>query len=127
MAYTQDFVFSKWVEFQGLPLSCPCGSFGCFSRLKNVSRGVFYYISCVKVIYIWCPTRTSHCVKSVQIQRFFWSVFSYIRTEYGSLRSKSPYSVQIQKNTDQKKLRIWTLLTQWVRAKSIANFKVRTF
>ena len=24
-----------------------------------------------------------HCVKSVQIRRFFWSVFSRIRTEYG--------------------------------------------
>ena len=53
-----------------------------------------------------------HCVKSVQIRSFFWSVFSCIRTEYGDLRCKSPYSVQIQKNTDQKKLRIWTLFTQ---------------
>ena len=25
----------------------------------------------------------SHCVKSVQIRSFFWSVFSRIRTEYG--------------------------------------------
>ena len=28
-----------------------------------------------------------HCVKSVQIRSFFWSVFSCIRTEYGDLRS----------------------------------------
>ena len=28
------------------------------------------------------------------------------------LRSKSPYPVRIQENTDQKKLRIWTLFTQ---------------
>ena len=28
--------------------------------------------------------------------------------------SKSPYSVRIQENTDQKKHRIWTLLTQCV-------------
>ena len=33
---------------------------------------------------------------------FFWSVFSRIWTEYGNLRRKSPYSVQIRKNTDQK-------------------------
>ena len=45
----------------------------------------------------------NHDVKSVQIRSFFWSVFSCIRTEYGNLRSKSPYSVRIQKNTDQKK------------------------
>ena len=29
-----------------------------------------------------------HCVKSVQIRSYFWSVFSCIRTEYGDLRSK---------------------------------------
>ena len=29
------------------------------------------------------------------------------------IRSKSPYSVQIQENKDQKKLRIWALFTQW--------------
>ena len=50
-------------------------------------------------------------MKSVQIRSFFWSVFSYIRTEYGDLGST--YAVRIQKNTDQKKLRIWTLFTQW--------------
>ena len=43
-----------------------------------------------------------HCVKSVQIRNFFWSVFSCIRTEYG-----------MRENTDQKKLRTWTHLTQW--------------
>ena len=52
--------------------------------------------------------KTSHCVKSVQIRSFFWSVFSRIRTEYGI----SPYSVRMRKNTDQKELRIWTLFTQ---------------
>ena len=29
-----------------------------------------------------------HCVKSVQIRVFFWSVFSRIRTEYGDLLRK---------------------------------------
>ena len=29
----------------------------------------------------------NHCVKSVQIQNFFWFVFSRIRTEYGEIRS----------------------------------------
>ena len=53
-----------------------------------------------------------HCVKSVQIRSFFWSVFSCIWTEYGDLLRKSPYSERIQENTDQIKFRIWTLLTQ---------------
>ena len=54
-----------------------------------------------------------HCVKSVQMWSFFWSVFSRIRTEYGEILRISPYSVRMQENTDQKKLRIWTLFTQW--------------
>ena len=58
--------------------------------------------------------KSTHCMKSVQIRSFVWSVFSYIQTEYGELLRKSPYSVQIQENTDQKKLRIWTLFTQWL-------------
>ena len=44
----------------------------------------------------------SHFVKSAQIRSYFWSVFSCVRTEYGYLLRKSPYSVQIKENTDQK-------------------------
>ena len=33
----------------------------------------------------------THCVKSVQIRSFFWSVFSCIRTEYGDLRNTEKY------------------------------------
>ena len=51
-------------------------------------------------------------MKSVQMRGFFWSAFPCIRTGYGDKLRKSPYSVQIQENTD-KKLRIWTLFTQW--------------
>ena len=31
----------------------------------------------------------------------FWSAFSRIRTEYGEIRSISPYSVELQENADQ--------------------------
>ena len=55
------------------------------------------------VIYFLTKKR---CVKSIQIRSFFYSLFSCIRTEYRQLRSKSAYSVRIQENTDQKKLRI---------------------
>ena len=30
-----------------------------------------------------CATNNFHCMKSVQIRSYFWSVFSSIRTEYG--------------------------------------------
>ena len=41
---------------------------------------------------------------------FLVRIFLY-PTEYGDLRSKFPYSVRIQENTDKKKLLIWTLFT----------------
>ena len=46
--------------------------------------------------------------------RIFWS-------EYGDLRSKSPYLVRIQENTDQKILRIWTLCTQCCFRSKVEN------
>ena len=33
---------------------------------------------------------------------FFWSILSIIWTEHGDVWSKSPYSVQMRENTDQK-------------------------
>ena len=36
------------------------------------------------------------------LQTFFWSVFPHIRTENGDLYGKSPYSVRMQENMDQK-------------------------
>ena len=55
-----------------------------------------------------------HCVKSVQIRSFFWSVFSCIWTEYREIRSIFPYSVRMWENMDQKKIRNWTLFTQCI-------------
>ena len=54
----------------------------------------------------------THFVKIIQIRSFFWSVFSHIRTEYGEIRIISPHSARMPENTDQKKLRMWTLSTQ---------------
>ena len=63
---------------------------------------ILYFLKS-SVIYIF------HYVKSVQMRSFFWSVFSCMHTEYADLPSKSLYSVWIQENTDQKKLRITVL------------------
>ena len=51
-----------------------------------------------------------NCVKSVRIRSFsgpFFPVFALnteirIRTEYGDLLCKSPYSIRMRENTDQK-------------------------
>ena len=44
-----------------------------------------------------------HCLKSVQIRSYIWSVFSRNRTEYGEILRIYPYSIRIRENTDQKK------------------------
>ena len=58
-----------------------------------------------------------HCVKSVQKQSFFWSVFSRTRAEYGDLLTSVNLRIkpEYRENTDQRKLRIWTLFTQFLR------------
>ena len=75
-------------------------------KLRNFYRNHLFYEFINLLI--------THCVKCVQIRSFFWSVFSRIQTEHGEIRSISPYLVRIRENTDQKKLRIWTLFTQWL-------------
>ena len=81
------------------------------SKLLTASIKVPIFIEFI--IFHSCVTiRNMHCVKSVQIQSYFWSAFSRIRTEYGGIRSISPYSVWMRENTDQKKLRIWTFFKQ---------------
>ena len=40
--------------------------------------------------------------KKCPYSEFFWSAFSRIPTEYGELLRKSPYSVRMRENTDQK-------------------------
>ena len=48
------------------------------------------------------PRLSLHCVKSLQIRRFCWSVFSGIRTEYVDLRSKSPFQFEYRKKRARK-------------------------
>ena len=62
--------------------------------------------------------------KCPNLRSFFWPVFSRIRTEYGKIRSISPYSVRMRENTDQKRLRIWTLFVS-LRIQSECG-KIRT-
>ena len=55
----------------------------------------------------WTDALREKCLN----MEFFWSVFSCIRTEYRNLQSKSAHPVQIQENTDQRKILIWTIFT----------------
>ena len=46
-----------------------------------------------------------HCVKSVQIWSYFWSVFSCIRTEYGEIRSSFEIRKLVLRDAAQLKAR----------------------
>ena len=80
------------------------GGCSCVTNIKGVSllslqsfKQLFTFIT-IYILHFVCQTHELHCVKSVQIRSYFWSVFSRIRT----VRSISPYSVQMRENTDQK-------------------------
>ena len=97
-------------ELSYWPLNFKCFT---FYNKKNIKR-YFAWNAQFKVLKLQTDfSQNIHCLKSVQMRSYFWSVFSRIRTKYGDLRSKSPYSVRMQENKDQKKLRIWTLFTQY--------------
>ena len=81
------------------------------SNLTNQIWTIFLHCYCKKFchrcIYLLLFILREKCPNT----ELFYSVSFPIRTEYGDLRSKSPYSVQMRENTDQKKLRIWILFT----------------
>ena len=77
---------------------------------------VYFGIICCNLKFLKCYfiSGSCHYVERVQIHKFLWSVFSRIWTEYEEIFCISPYSVRMRKNTEQGKLRIWTLFTQSV-------------
>ena len=99
-----------------------------YNDVKSVQiRSYFWSLfSCIRTEYgdlrvqirsyfwsVFSRIRNEYGEKNVQIRSYFWSVFSLFRTEYGEILRISPYSVRMRENTDQKKLHIWTLFTQW--------------
>ena len=51
---------------------------------------------------ICCQLNIQTMCKKCPYSECFWSTFSHIRTEYGEIRSISPYSLRMQENMDQK-------------------------
>ena len=99
----------KGYKCQNLKINCKSEKLLLITIVNNLSFQFLVNKLCKKIAL--CSK--IHCVKSVQILSFFWSVFSSIRTEYGEILRISPYLVGMRENKDQKKLRIWTRLTQW--------------
>ena len=53
---------------------------------------LIYYLHSVCICIFFCDYIhffTDHCVKSVQIRSFFWSVFSSIQSEYRKIRTRN--------------------------------------
>ena len=102
--------------------------FNCFIFFLSSKRSFSYLVMLFSIVlssivlfttlgkYIRCLVlgKATGIVTAWKVWIFFWSVFSCSWAEYGDLICKSPYSVRIQENTDQKKHRIRTLFTQWV-------------
>ena len=66
------------------------------SFILSLNMFVHFSVSIVNFEQITIKGRYRHCVKSVQIRSFFWSVFSRIWTEYGEILRISPYPVRMQ-------------------------------
>ena len=47
------------------------------------------YENSLKSLIIMYYSSSTHCVKSVHIWSYFWSVFSYIRSEYRKIRTRN--------------------------------------
>ena len=82
-------------------LLLPHNFFFFFKKVWNQNQCTFFYFCMIFPLREQCPNA-----------EFLWPVFSCIRTECGYLHHKSPYSVRIQGNTDQKKFRIWAHFTE---------------
>ena len=81
----------------GVPLS---SNYWEFKQVSNVSFGN-YILLCYCYLYIFILKKTTSLRKKCPYSELFWSAFSHIRTEYGEIRSISPYSVRMRENAGQ--------------------------
>ena len=75
-------------------------SFNLLLKKENMINLIL--LGLLSVIQVFFRLFLVHYVKSAQVRRFFWSLFSHSRTEYGEIRSISPYSVRIWKMRTRK-------------------------
>ena len=70
---------------------------------KNLLKTSIILIQALTRLPKQLPLKASHCVKSVQIRRFFWSVSSRIRIEYGDLNTDI-YEVNLRIQSEYRKI-----------------------
>ena len=71
-------------------------------RKKTTFKDVYVNIPRLENKYQDGPAYIISIAKKCPYSECFWSVFSRVRNEYGDLQSKSPHSVQMRENLDQK-------------------------
>ena len=109
-SFRKHFQFFFWESQGGISTRriCPLHATKSLSGKKNAA---LKYLTTFKLWVIFQVHM--QCVKIVQKRSFFSSVFYRIMTEYGEILRISLHLVRMRENTDQKKLCIWTLFTQW--------------
>ena len=101
---------------------------------KDAWEGIRYSI----VLVIYCPSdnedpfrvwesKASHCVKSIQIGSFSWSVFSHIRTEYKEILRRISISLHIQSGCGKIRARKNSVFGHFLRSEikhkaSVTNY-----
>ena len=73
--YSWKAAYTQFWDFLNIP-KC----FGLYTKI--------YYTKYQDPLYLWW---IKHCVKSVQIRSYFWSVFSCIRIEYGKIHTRNNF------------------------------------
>ena len=109
----RKFFWNNWLFYLGCKLNVRLNIFlNTYGYFKDLIHKVVYWT------YLWPVIEIGSRNFFNTLTTFAWKVskyrvFSCIRMEYGDLWSKCQYSVRIQENTYQKRLRIWTLFMQW--------------
>ena len=83
----------------------------CETKVKRKSKSSHY--SPLFIYQEQLQKRLLPLCKNCPYSELFWSAFSYIRIEYGEIRSIFPYSVRVRENTDQNKSVYYAMGTSW--------------
>ena len=71
----------------------------------------FWWTWKLKLDLIFVQKNVGYGVSSQTLREKCPNTEFFLVTEYEEIRSICPYSVRMRQNTDEKKLRIWTLFT----------------
>ena len=71
----------------------------------------FWWTWKLKLDLIFAQKNVGYGVTSQTLREKCPNTEIFLVTEYEEMRSICPYSVRMRQNTDEKKLRIWTLFT----------------